>query len=404
MVNPLRARCRAGRRVRHGATALATVVALTGVAACSGDSGGEDETVKIGLVIALTGPYAQIGKEMRDGIRLYLDTHGKRLGGRKVELSVADEGADGKPAGPAAQKLIKEKGVDVLMGLASGEALAGVVPVANKNKIPLVGVGGRIELKNIDYIWHTSLLSDQPGASLAPYVKDKVNGPVYAIGPDYIGGKIEVGGFTDKFKEIGGQLANPGGKAKWVPFPQTTNFTPYLNEIAKTNAQAVYCFFGGKAAIDFVKSYRRSSAADLPLYAPGFLTETDVLGAQGKDSKGINTVMNYVPDLDNPLNRKFAADWTAKFNSSPGSFAMYSYDGATVLDRAIKAASDKGEVTSETINKEIGGLGKIDSPRGPWEMNKKTHTPVQKWYLRQVRQDGKQLANVTVQGLATLGQ
>lgn len=165
----------------------------------------------------------------------------------------------------------------------------------------------------------------------------------------------------------------------------------------------MYTFYAGKAAIDFVKQYAQSDVADLPLYASGSLTEGSILQAQGDAGEGIQSVSNYVSDLDNDANRKFVSDWNAKHDTAPTGYAVASYDAAAVLDMAIGAAAEKGEVNSDTINDALGGLGQIESPRGIWAFGKKSHAPVQKWYLREVRKDGKQLSNVTVQDLATLG-
>lgn len=390
------------RRIRQ-ACAVALALGLTAVSGCSGGSGTDNGTVKVGLVSSLSGTYKPVGTELRAGFELYLDTHDNKLGGRKVELVVADEG-DGPPtAVPAATKLVKKDRVDVLTGLVSGGSVNAVLPLVNQARIPFLGSNARPDIKNLDYVWTTSFLSDEPGKAIAPYVKEKVDGPVYAIGPDYQGGYDELRGFTDEFKRIGGELANPGGKTTWTPFPKTTNFMPYFAEMAKTNAKAVYSFYAGKAAIDFAKQYAQSDVADLPLYT-AFVTEGSVLQAQGDAAKGIYSVLNYAPDLDNEANRKFAADWTAKHETQPTTYAMASYDAAAVLDKAIADAAEDGEVTPQTINKAIGGLGQIDSPRGAWEFGDKAHSPVQSWYLRQVRPDGDQLANVMVQDLATLGR
>ncbi len=94
------------RRVRlRPAGAAALALGLAAVTGCSGGgSGSSDDTVKIGLVASLSGTYEPVGTELRDGFKLYLDTHGNKLGGRKVELIVADEG-DGPPtAVPAATR------------------------------------------------------------------------------------------------------------------------------------------------------------------------------------------------------------------------------------------------------------------------------------------------------------
>ncbi|MFJ7062581.1 ABC transporter substrate-binding protein [Streptomyces microflavus] len=388
------------RRIRPVCAAV-LALGLTAVTGCSGDSG-TDGTVKIGLLSSLSGTYKTVGTDLRAGFELYLETHGNKLGGREVELVVADEG-DGPPTAlPAATRLVEKDKVDVLTGLVAGGSFNAVLPLVQQAKIPLLGSNARPTVRDIEYVWSTSFLSDEPGRAIAPYVKEDVDGPVYAIGPDYQGGHDELRGFTEEFKRVGGELANPGGRTTWTPFPKTTNFMPYFSEIARTNAKAVYCFYAGKAAIDFVKQYAQSDIAHLPLYT-AFVTEGSGLRAQGKAAKGIYSVQNYSADLDNEANRKFAADWMNKYLGPPTTYAMASYDAAAVLDQAIADAERRGEVTPQTINEAIADLGQIDSPRGAWEFGGTAHSPVQTWYLRQVRQDGNQLSNVMVQDLATLG-
>lgn len=390
---------------RRRALFAAALVAALAPAACGGGEGAEADapsTIKIGLLVSLSGTYQSVGTDMRDGFQLYLDTHGGKLGGHKVDLVVADEGDGAPTALPAATKLVKQDKVLALAGIVGGGSVAAVAPLLNEAKIPLVGANGRPELKDVSRVWHTSFLSEDPGVAIAQHVKDTVNGPVYAIGPDYQGGWDELRGFTETFTRAGGQLANPGGKTVFTPFPATTNFTPYLSQIKGTGAKAVYTFYAGKAAVDFVKQYAQSDVAGLPLYAAGFLTEGSVLGAQGDSARNIFNVLNYSPDLDNAANRAFVAAWKgAHPDNAPTTYAVASYDSAAVLDRAIAAAGD--DPTPESINAAIAKLGQIDSPRGQWQFGAKTHAPVQRWYLRQVRQDGRALANVTVSELATVG-
>ena len=96
------------------------------------------------------------------------------------------------------------------------------------------------------------------------------------------------------------------------------------------------------------------------------------------------------------------AAWNATYpGRTPTSIVMASYDAAAVLDRAITAAGINP--TPAEINTAIAGLGQLTSPRGPWQFAKSTHAPIQKWYLRQVRRDGRALANVVVSELTTLG-
>ncbi len=410
-------------RRRGWAAALAVLTVLVSAVGCGRQvrHNGGPAPIRIGLLVSLSGTYKAVGADLRDGFQLYLATHGNRLGGHAVQVITADEG-DGPPtAVPAATKLIKQDKVDVLTGIVGGGSVAAVYPLALGAQIPLVGSNGRPGFKSteknpdgtpkppdISYVWHTSFLSDEPGAAIAQYVHDSEQGSVYAIGPDYQGGWDELRGFTDTFTKIGGVLANPDGKATFTPFPQTDNFTPYFAKIKQSGAKAVYCFYAGKSAIDFVRQYKQSDIADLPLYAAGFLTEGSVLQAEGPAATGIWTVLNYAPTLDNPTNRAFVSAWAAdigadgkpKHDGPPTTYAMASWDAAALLDRVIADAGPNP--TPKTINDAIGRVGRIDSPRDSWQFSAKTHSPIQTWYLRRVGPDGQALSNVKVSNLATL--
>jgi hypothetical protein len=103
--------------------------------------------------------------------------------------------------------------------------------------------------------------------------------------------------------------------------------------IARSDATAVYCFFGAQDAINFVKQYARSKVAGLPLYASGFVTEPGSVPAEGDAATGIYNALNYSPDLDNAANREFVAAWSTAFPGRvPTSMVMASYDAAGVLD------------------------------------------------------------------------
>jgi branched-chain amino acid transport system substrate-binding protein len=107
-------------------------------------------------------------------------------------------------------------------------------------------------------------------------------------------------GLHRRVHPLGGKLANPDGRTLFTPFPATA-FLPYFTQIRNSGAKAVYTFYAGKAAIDFVTQYRQSDIKDLPLYG-AFLTEGTILKAQGQAAAGILNVLNYAPNLDNAAN------------------------------------------------------------------------------------------------------
>jgi branched-chain amino acid transport system substrate-binding protein len=392
-----------GPAARRLLAAVLGGVLVLAVAACGGDAEDPRRTIRIGMIANIAGPFEAPGSELRDGFQLYLDMRGSQLGGHPAELIVGDEGYERGVAVESARSLLDEQRVSAITGIINGGNVTAIQPLVNERKVPIVGALGRPALEEVNYIWNTNLLSVEPGVAMAPFVKQQVkDGKVYAIGPDFQGGRDELRGFVETFTALGGELANPSGEAVFSAFPVNEDFGPYLEEIAESGADAIYCFFDAQNAIYFVQQYAESEVADLPLYAAGFVTEPASLVEQGEAAEGIYNGLNYSPDLDNAENREFVAAWNAAYPGRvPTSIVMASYDAAAVLDRAIAAAGTNP--TPEQINTAIGALGQLTSPRGPWQFAKTTHAPIQKWYLRQVRRDGRALGNVVVSELATLG-
>lgn len=187
----------------------------------------------------------------------------------------------------------------------------------------------------------------------------------------------------------------------YTPFPGTKNFQPFLANLQKSGAKAVFTFYAGGAAVDFVKQYAQFGlAGKVDHYSAGFLTEGGVLKAQGEAAKGTFTAMNYSADLDNATNKTFVQAYEKKTGTKPTTYAMASYDAGQVLDKAIQGAGDA--LTSKSLNEAIAKVGEIDSPRGNWSFND-NGTPVQMWYLREVKATDGGLANVVISELGKLG-
>jgi branched-chain amino acid transport system substrate-binding protein len=377
--------------------------AVTPVLSACGSSSANKATqdrgsIKVGLLVPQSGGYKVIGDDLTNGFQLYLRQNDGRLGGRRVDLVFADEGEDVKSGQRAADKLLKQDRVSAISGVASSSVMLGIKDAVEAAQVPLIGSNASpANMVGVRYIWRTSFVNTEPGLAIGKYVANRIgNGSVYLIAADYEAGYDEISGFKSAYGDgrVEGEI--------FTPFtPATTDFSPYLRLIKASPAKAVFCFYAGTSAVNFVKQYKELGLSpDVRLYAGGFLTEGVLLKQQGDAAKGIFTSMNYSPDLDNPTNRRFAADYQKQYNLVPTTYAMASYDAAAVLDKAI--ALTPGELTPQALNASIGRVGGIDSPRGTWQFNQ-NRTPLQKWYLRQVRIDGTVLANGVISELATLG-
>ncbi|MEV0132319.1 ABC transporter substrate-binding protein [Dactylosporangium sp. NPDC050688] len=378
------------------------------LSACSSGSGSSQSSstppsgppVKIGMIVPLTGSRKDLGNEMDNGFQLYLKLHDNKLGNREVQLVKVDEGETAETGKAAAEKLIKEDRVLALTGVASATAMMALKDTVESAAVPLVGSNASpVALQGVKYIWRTSFVASEPGQALARWTADNAGGSVAIVAADHPGDDDEAKAFLDAFINANGSVS--GGGIRFTPF-QSKDFGQVLNQVKNSGATAMFAFYAGASAVDFVKQYKAAKfPANFKLVAPGSLTEGYVLKQQGEDARGIYTSMNYSPDLDNAANRRFIADYQKSFGTIPSTYAMASYDAAAVLDKAIGDAS-RPQLDSFSLNAAIGKLGQIESPRGGWQFSQ-NRTPLQRWYLRQVRLDGAMLSNVLTAELTTLG-
>jgi branched-chain amino acid transport system substrate-binding protein len=216
---------------------------------------------------------------------------------------------------------------------------------------------------------------------------------VYLIAPDYAAGAEVIRGFKSTFEAGGGKIA---GEAK-PPFGKTQDFQPFLTGIQAAGARATFCFFAGAEAVSFVKQYAQFGlSSTIPLYGSGFLTEgSAVLTAQGEAALGIQTVMHYSPELDNPANKDFVAAWKARYSDTPAVYAVQGWDAASALNRALGAAT---ALDGDSLSRAMGSVGTIeDSPRGAWSFD--GQSPRQKMYLRKVEKRDTGYVNAVVADL-----
>ena len=129
----------------------------------------------------------------------------------------------------------------------------------------------------------------------------------------------------------------------------------------------------------------------IKIASSGFMVESDVLPAEGKDALGILSSLHYADTLDNPANKKFVADYRAKFNEFPSVYSEYGYVCARVIEELLKATDgntqDKEKLQTAMLNI------KFNAPRGPFSMDANSHNVVNPMYVREVAEVDGRLAN-----------
>ncbi len=389
---------------RRRVLGLLAGLGVTGLAAgCTDDDDvrpGPGDALRIGLVAPRSGPLKVIGEQLVNGFQLYLDEQDRRLGGYPVELVVLDEGENTKSGAAAIGRLLDQQ-VLAVVGIANSACLVSARTRIERGQIPVLAANGIPEkLQGATYLWSTSYAEHEPGAALGPYVAARVpkKGRVAVVAPKSAAGNDAADGFRTAFGARDKRLRD----TIWTPdtlAPDRQQLAAAAEQVEAMDATAVYCHYAGDAAVAFVKALR-ATGSRASIYAAGVLTEGAVLSQLGDEAAGIVTTGNYSADLNNTVNHRFTAVFRRTHGFAPSAAAVGAYDAALVIDKAIRAVGVRP--TPQDLYFGLDQVGQIESPRGLWQFNI-VRTPLQRWYLREVRRDGQVLANVTVNNLTTLG-
>jgi branched-chain amino acid transport system substrate-binding protein len=383
--------------------------AVSGGAAAASVAGGpwvlraraQGGPVKIGLVLPYTGVYAELGNSITQAMELVFARENWTVAGRKIEMVKEDDEMKPPVGVRKTEKLIDSDKVDILTGPVHSGILMGMRDKVHNSKTILIVSNAGADAISRDrcskWIFRTSFSNWQPCQPMGGWVAKNVSKEVVQIAPNYQAGKDMMEAFRETYLPAGGKVV-----AEDYPKLGETDYAPYLTKIKQSGAKAVFAFFSGTDAVNFVKQYDEFGLkqAGIKLTGAGFLTEPDVLPAQGKAALGTITGHFYTPQLDNPVNQRFVKEFREKFGGkTPDGFACQGYDTAEVILRALKTVNgntqDKDKLVAAIAATEF------DSPRGRFRFDPKTHNVIQPFiYIREVREAAGGLTNVPIDKVA----
>jgi len=386
------------RRQFLGVAAAAATTAAAG--SFISKAGAQTASIKIGAVLPYTGVYAVLGESITQAMELVFARENWTVAGRKIEFIKEDDEMKPPVGIRKTDKLIDSDKVDILTGPVHSGILMGMRDKVHNSKTILIvsnaGADAISRERCSKWIFRASFSNWQPNQPMGGWVAKNVSKEVFLTAPNYQAGKDMMDAFKETFVPAGGKVI-----AEDYPKLGETDYAPYLTKIRQSGAKAVYCFFSGSDAVNFVKQFDQFGLkSSVRLTGAGFLTEPDVLPAQGKSALGIVTGHFYTPLLDNPTNQQFVKDFRAKFGGKmPDGFACQGYDTAEVIIHALRAVNGN----TQDKDKLVDAISKVefDSPRGRFRFDPKTHNVIQPFiYIREVKEVAGGLNNVPIDKVA----
>jgi branched-chain amino acid transport system substrate-binding protein len=363
---------------------LLSTLAMTAALGLIAGNAGAQEKLKIGLLTTLSGPPAALGAQQRNGFQLALKNMGGKLGGREVELIVQDDELKPDVAVQKAKALVERDKVEFVVGPVFSNILQAILkPVTDGGAFmisPNAGTSNFAGKECNANLFVTSYQNDQVHEVLGKYAQDSGIKKAFIMAPNYQAGKDSLAGFKRYFK---GEVLDE----VYVPLNQL-DYAAELSKIAAAKPEAIFVFLPGGMGVNFVKQFRQAGLADSIKFLSAFTVDESTLPAQQDAAVGFFAGSNWAPNMDNPANKKFVADYEAEYKAVPASYAFQAYDAAQLIDSALKAT--KGDTSNKDALRAAMMKADFTSPRGKFTFNT-NHYPIQDFYLVKVakRADGK---------------
>jgi branched-chain amino acid transport system substrate-binding protein len=361
------------------------IVATAAVLGLSMAAAQAEDNLKIGIITTLSGPPAVLGGQLRNGFTLAVKMLGGKLGGREVEVVVADDELKPDEAVSKVKTLIDRDKVDFVVGPIFSNILQAIMkPVTEANVILISPNAGTSSFAGKDCnqnFFVTSYQNDQVHEVLGQYAQDSGIKKVIIIVPNYQAGKDAAAGFKHKFSgEVLDEI--------YVPLGQP-DYSAELTRIAAAKPDAIFAFLPGGMGVNFVKQFRQAGLADKMPFLSAFTVDESTLPAQKDAALGMYGGANWAPNLDNPQNKAFVAAYEKEYGGAvPATYAFQAYDAALLIDGAVRDV--KGNLADKDALRAALKKADFQSLRGAFKFNN-NHYPIQDFYLVQVAQrpDGK---------------
>ena len=368
----------------------ALLAACASLALATAPAMAQQKTIKIGFISTFSGPVAAIGNDMRNAFELGLDHVGRKLGGIPVEVIYEDDQIKPDVGVQKTQKLIESDKVDFIVGyIWSNVVVASLKPIVDSKTFTVVTNAGASQLAGelcSPYVFSTSWQNDQTPQAVGQYMNQKGVKTAFLIGPNYAAGKDMLAGVKTTFKGkiVGEELT------RW---PDQLDFSAELSKARAAKPDAIFVFYPGGAGIQFVTQYVQSGLkGQIPLYTAFTIDELSL--PRLKDlAVGIPGAQEWVNDLPNEVNKKFVADYKAKYKASPSFYGAQTYDAVALLDDAVKAV--KGDLSKKDEMRKQVEKAAFKSVRGSFKYGN-NHIPIQNFYLQDAVKQGDDYVLKTV--------
>jgi branched-chain amino acid transport system substrate-binding protein len=354
------------------------------------------EPVKVGLITDASGALAIYGAHILRSFMLGMEYAVGAPGsaGEKFDLTqtqentfkideceivvyVRDDGSNPENTATVARELIDVQGVQILVGTVSSGATATLQGIALENQIPLIvapAAANDITGVNFnEYTFRTSRNNYQDAMNECIALTQQYSTFVQ-IAPDYAFGQGSAAAFRDACTLEGAEFV---ADDIFAPL-DTTDFTPYMEQIANSGAEAYIVTWAGSGFVSLVQAAKDQG-----------VTESMALGATFIDnvlmptffSNAVGTtagILYHYSAPDNAANDFLVANTKPRYGVNPDLFDGDGMNAAIMVVEAIKATG--GDAGGDVLKAAMEGM-EFEGPKGTVYIRPEDHVAIQDMYI-----------------------
>lgn len=356
-----------------------SLIAFTCLAGLSAGALAAEEPLRIGAILAISGPGSSYGGPAEKGLRLVFENMKEPLAGRPVKLTIYDTEGNSTKAVQLYRRLVDNEEVHVVVGPStSGESLA-IVPVANQMKVPNITYGGAEPITKpvTPYVFAVSPTDRLVVEAILARLKEKGVKKAAVIYS------------TDGFGQSGGGIVQERAKAFDLDLvsvetfsPQDTNMTPQLLRMREKGPEAIIIWSANPNPTVILRNARELGMKEkfYLSYANASLSYIAQTGAAAEGTV-VAALPIVAPEALSPSDPRAAAltefdkAYRARWNVAPDQTAGHALDTKIILEEALKTI--KGKVTRDNLRAAIETV-KMCGADGCRQMTKDDHRGLDK--------------------------
>ena len=276
-------------------------------------------------ILAFSGAYGIIGKDMRQGVELAIADRGGKVLGKPIRVSWEDDETKPQPAVQKATRLLAG-GAQMMFGAVGSASTLALQGLADQRKIPLlvtISADDKITRPNGSrYTFRTSNTLGMEIRMCVEFAKVKGLKKIYGVTADYQATRDGWDLFVAEAKKAGIEIVGND----YAPLGNR-DYSVIVDKMAKSDADGIAVMVTGNDAVTFLKQSGQVGLNKTKVQFGPVLQDETLAAAVGPAAVGVYSGVRYHFSVDNPANKKFVEAYRAKYNEWPSSFAGEAYDG-----------------------------------------------------------------------------